>query len=196
MCTSNCLWVDWMRGIYLKNQHILGVDSHLVDSYTWKLTKNMKHENQLHIRKLIGNGRDTSLWSRLTDGKWPWIMNPMIVWLHVRRQCTISIISFPGPSDGHSVSLSLRCSSSHEDSPNGNIWGIPYAPTMFGCGLATNTHAPPLLPHLRLKKLLDTDPSISTLVPSRRKFANGAAAFSIHLMNRLSYSIGQVLRRT
>jgi len=93
-------------------------------------------------------------------------------------------------------SLGYGCSSSHENSPNGNVWGIPYAPIMFGCGLATNTHAPPLLTHLRLIKLLDTDPSISTLVPSCRRFANGAAAFSIHPMNCLSYSSGQVLRRT
>ena len=71
MCTSNSLWVDWMRGIYLKNQHIWDVDSHLVHSYTWKLIINMKHESLLHIRKLIGNGKDASLWCDpwLTDGK-------------------------------------------------------------------------------------------------------------------------------
>lgn len=70
---------------------------------------------------------------------------------------------------------------------------------MSGCGLATNTQAPSLLPHLRLKKLLDTENYYLSHFHVRfflRRSVNGAARLEYPWMNRLSYSSGQVLRRT
>ena len=71
--TSNSLWAKWMNEKYVKDTPITELTCSSLDSGTWKFIVQSKNKALLHMKKIIGDGCDTSLWYD------PWLQNGNLI---------------------------------------------------------------------------------------------------------------------
>jgi hypothetical protein len=62
LLTSDSVWNKWMKRRYLNGQSFWDSSVSLGDSGTWKFMKKFSLQAQECMRKVIGNGKSTSLW--------------------------------------------------------------------------------------------------------------------------------------